>query len=612
MVRGQVEMIFILVLIIIGIVTIFYAFQSGLIGGPPAPPTEAESVKLSVEAFIQEGLQQVLDNVSRYGGYPERQYGGSVLFLDDLVPYWLASGQVTYPDLEASIIQGLSNWLTTYKASFEESLRNETRKNVTLGVPLVSGVSIKPNRIDVQVNLPTRVDGKEIPQPYEVGVDTKLGEIYEFAKKFVDWEKDERFLEYALLSSMALSPYEDGMRKVPFIVMASDCGDFIFKSWYDLKPAVEEVIRATLAGIYMPGKAPENVAGSTSYPKYTLPEFDGKDYSDLRVSFHLPDAFSLTYWSFQFKPNPILVFARPTPFGLCMPDAANVSYLVEFPAVVDIKDELTGNHFRFAVHVYIKDNKPAEWGAEGYVAEEQQAFCESASCLAEIRVKDEDGNPVPYTYLTFMSCPLGQTDESGTWSGVAPCGSGWIEAYRQGFDSYSEPAVSSELVSKEITLKKKRTVNLHVYEVVVQNLSQSRKYAIYPTSIFRLGEGHTDQVILALQPVNRTTMLQTFYLIEGHTIPVTLTAGPWTFWAYSLENGWLKGGAGWDLNITAGVTDLWLYAPYMYSWPSFQNQTEESLDMILTFTRLYEKCGLPLVSTQPVQVQPCEVGWEEV
>ncbi|MEM7822942.1 MAG: hypothetical protein QW703_01675 [Candidatus Aenigmatarchaeota archaeon] len=609
MVKGQVEIIFILAIVIVAVVVIFYAFQSGLIGGPPAPPTEVEAVKLSVKQFIKEGLEQIMENVTKYGGYTERPYGGSVLFLNDLVPYWLASGQTRYPELKASIIASLSNWIKTYKAEFEEILINETGKNITLGEPLISDVKIGPNRIDVQVTMPTTVNDKPVPQPYEVSYDTKLGEIYEFAKRFVEWEKDSRFFEYATLSTIALSPVENGVKKVPLYVVPMEC-EFIFKSWYDIRPAAEEAIKATLAGIYMPGKAPTNTMTRSAYPKYSLVQLDGKDYSDIDVSFHLPDDFALSSMNFQFRPNPIVAFSRPGLFGMCIPDFVNVSYMVRYPVVVDVKDTITGRHFRFAVDVYIKDNLPAEWGAEGYVSEAQQEICETASCIASVNVKDEDGKAISDASLMFMGCPIGQTDSNGRWYGIAPCGAGWINVYRQGYEPYSEGLQSSELIEKNITLRKLKTINVHVYELNVQNLTASKQYAIYPTGLYRLGEGHENVgVLLALAPIGRINYLQNMYYIKSFTSQIKATSGNWDVWINTQEGGLLKGGVGWNINIPKDAQELWIYAPYSMIWP--QNASEHS-SAALMISKLYEKCGISPVATTPQDIKACTVSWDEV
>ena len=431
MAKGQAEFAVIIGIVIVAAVVIIYAFPS--ITPRIMPPGKYDTFKASFESLVRDGAQDTMSKLSVYGGYLDNSSFqlGSVIFLGKEVPYWQYNGNVKFPDVKANLVQGVSGYLARNKEGFIQEMK---MSGLEIGEPKVSA-NVLAGKAIITVSMTTKIDGTNYPQPYTVEVQSRLGEIEEFSKAFAQYDKASRPLEYYTLSSMMISPMEGDAHSIPFFVSLTECGDYLFKGWYDLKPSVEGVVRATLAQTYMPGKAPLNTMMTSSSPKYALVPMNGKRYENLDVGFFVPDDFSLTPSEFQFSPDPISTSSKIIPLvGQCQSDPIYVNYYLTYPAIVRVKDPLTNNVFQFAVHVYIKDNKPGDWSGTGYETDAQKQICSNPQCLAQITVKSASGNPVDSASITFMGCSLGRTDSRGVLSVTAPCGIGPIQAYREGYE----------------------------------------------------------------------------------------------------------------------------------------------------------------------------------
>ena len=204
------------------------------------------------------------------------------------VPYWERQGQLLAPDVQANIANGIKGYIAGNKDSVSSSFGG---KEVVFGDPQVT-VNVLDSQISITVYMPTTVNGAQVPQPYVVSVPTKVGEVIEFSKALVQNQIQNRYIEYFLISSIMISPYDGPSQTVPTHIFLTKCGDFVFKSWFDIRPHMEEMIKTTLAHTYMPDKYPTNVEQTSGFAKYAIPELAGKKHFDLNVSFGVSDTFS--------------------------------------------------------------------------------------------------------------------------------------------------------------------------------------------------------------------------------------------------------------------------------------------------------------------------------
>ena len=482
MLKGQVEFIVILGLIVVGIVAMYYALPA--ITTPAAPPavaSEQQTVKESVNNFIKGGILETIRVLGKNGGYTFAQ-SNSVEYLGSKVPFWHYRGTQSIPNYQQNFALSLTEYLRANKDSLAESLAG---KGVTFGDPSVS-VNILNSQIIATVSMPTSVKEYPIAQPYSVTIQSNMGEVYDFAKKFVNVVGTQRYFEYFTMSTMMFSDIEDNVRKVPLFIFLSECGDVVFKTYEDVRPEVMNAVRTTLAHTYLPGKSPTNVASTTSYPKYVVPGVDGKPYTNIDVRFQLPDGFDLTEDNFQMDPDNIMMVAEPLgPTGICYAEPVYVRYYLNYPVVVDVKDPLTGNSLRFAFEVFIKDNGPADYGAVGYELP-APTYCDDPACIANIKVVNAEGGAVPGAMIKFMGCDY-RTDNAGVYQGLIPCGLGPAVVNTREYCKFSQSMSASDLYDATLTLKRKPVTNLYFHEVVVQNDSVNGQYIILPGDIRWLG-----------------------------------------------------------------------------------------------------------------------------
>jgi hypothetical protein len=613
MAKGQAEIVVIVGIVIVAAVVILYAVQSGIFVSsdvPAAVKQKYDSVKASFESLVRDGAQDTIRKLSTYGGYLDNSSFllGSEGFLGKEVPHWQYNGQVKYPNVQENFRTGLKDYINRNKDTVAEALR---MSGVVFGDAQVS-TNLMADRIVITVNMPTTIDGSSISKPYVVEVKSRLAEIAEFAKAFASYDKENRPLEYYTLSSMMISPIEQGVHIVPIFVFLTECGDYAFKSWWDVKPAMEDIIKATLANIYMPGKAPTNFMGSSSSPKYLLVPMNGKRYESLDVSFHLPDSFHLSQSSFRFSPDPISATATMIPMvGQCQSDPVYVNYYLSYPAIVRVKDPDTQNVFQFAISVLIKDNRPAEWSASGYQQDVQAQICANPQCTADISVKGSSGMPVDYASVSFMGCEIGRTDSQGMLRGPAPCGMGPLQIYKEGYEAYTKMESSDSMAGLAIRIVKTPAIRLRFYEVAVENVSLNGQYQVSSDGVGPVKEDQT--VYLSFYDMRNIKSYERSFSSRGGQIS-GMPAGSYVITGTLLSQGAELGAflSNYTLSESLDGKDLYIYLPSTMDYRLITD-TGQKAGATVALNNVLAGCGLGPVSLSEVKnFNGCSVGYNEV
>jgi hypothetical protein len=577
---------------------------------PASVKPKYDTVKASFESLVMDGAQDTIMRLSENGGYLDSSSFalGSANFLGKDVPYWQYNGQVKYPNVKDNFIQGLRDYISRNKDTITESLK---MSGLTMGEPQVSANFLN-DKIVITVNMPVTIDGYSIAKPYSINVQTRLNEIDEFSKAFAAYDASKRPFEYYTLSSIVISPIKQDVHSVPTFIFLTECGEYVFRSWWDIKPEMENVIKTTLANIYMPGKAPADYMRLSGSPKYTMVPMNGKNYENLDVNFHLPDGFELNQASFQFSPDPISVTSKIIPMvGQCQSDPVYVKYYVSYPVIVRVKDPDTQNVFQFALHVLIKDNKPGVWSESGYESDLQAQICSNPQCSADITLKDSSGMPVDYASIRFMGCELGQTGSQGTLKASAPCGLGPLEVYKQGYYSYSRMESSDRLSGLTVSLVKNPVINAHFYSVAVQNLSAAGRYAISQDAISVLESGQA--VYMNFYDMDNVNYYQRSYNSAGGQIS-GMPAGNYAVGGILLSGATELGAfvTNYDLLESLDGKDLYIYVP---DEPGYQGITDtaKKAGAMTTLGNVLAGCGLGPISDKEIKdFKGCSVGYNEV
>ncbi len=610
--KGQAELIILVGIIVVFVAVVFYTYQSSLFTAPVTP--ETENIRNTIENFIREGARDTLRTMYDYGGYLEAQ-PGSVIFLGKEIPYWQKSGQVSYPDVRQNLVQGVTSYLNENKDSLEAMLAG---KNVTLGTAYVSAV-ILGSQITLTVNMPTQYMEQSLQQPYVVTVPSKLGEIYEFSKGFAAQEATSRYFEYFTVSSMMISPFEGGVQAVPVVVLLTQCGEMVFKTWFDIKPGMEDVIKTTLAHTYMPGKSPLGVMHKTSFPKYMIPEIGNKAYEDLNISFHLPDDFELTQSNFQFTPNPISAFTEPVPMtSQCYSNPVYVKYAVNYPVIVRVKDSLTGDSFHFAIDVSIYDNAPRPWTSDttGYTPEVQQEICENQLCTASITVTDSSGAPVSGAEASFMGCPIGRTDSNGIVTASIPCGIGPLVIYKNRYQTFEQMMSSDHLEGTTISIEKIPVVNLNFYEVNIVNNTLTDEYWIRVGDVNMIDDITDETIHIIFYDLSTGETYERIYENRQATIR-HIPPGSYAVTAMlsSPDMAIMYGAVLTTLTITEDMDGgtLYVYLPYNFEFKDITDSVEKTVAS-RTLTAVLEECGIGPISSEQYDINnlPCKKAYSEI
>lgn len=586
--KGQVELVVILALLVV--ITVVVVTQMDMII-PSGETPDVRTVRESAEGLIRTAVHDTIDVMSDHGGYLSDSYQlGSVRIDGKDVPYWQYRGQVTVPDKSANLQTGVQAYLEANKDSLAAAL-----SEVSFGTPMVGPPSFSDDSITVTVTMPTTYRDAPISQPYIVTVPTHFGEIFEFSEGFAYYDANERPFEYYTLSSMMLSPLENGHQSIPFYEFFVGCGDHLFTSSWDIIPKVETTIEKTLYNTYMPGKAPLGTITTSPSPKYSLVPINNKEYQDIDPRFLLPDDFSLDHSNFRMTPDPATGIAEPIPLlGDCASrDALEFSYAINYPAIVSVNDPETGSVFRYAVDVYISDNQPAAWTASTPLDQDEDSICSEPSCILELDVEGSSGEPIQGATVGFMGCYLGKTDSTGYLATLAPCGAGTLAVDKNGYGSLLDSRTSAEL-SDTVTLLKRPQVNVLLYEVQVQDQG-SGQYMIYYNDD-AVKPVQNKRVYLTLR--DQDTFQEYAFYPPGPSFSMSnVPTGDYFVMVnlVSMDFQTQYGGMAYSYTLDEDTSELSIYIPYTQAFSSLATD-EERLSKIGDLTQVLDTCGIGPVS----------------
>jgi hypothetical protein len=597
--KGQVELIIVVAILVV--ISVVVVSQMNLMIAPAESP-DVRAVRESVENMIRSAALDTIATMSDNGGYlsPSDYQLDSVILNGKEVPFWQHSGSIAIPDKAANLQSGVQSYLDANKDSLLEILSGVTLGNPVVGVPVFAD-----DGITLTVTMPTTYNDAPVAQPYTVTVATHFGEIYEFSEGFARYEARERPLEYYTLSSMVLSPMENGHRSIPIYEILVECGDYLFATSWDIMPKVEATIRKTLANTYMPGKAPLNTIRVSSSPKYSLVPINSKEYQDLDVNFMLPDDFSLSPLNFRMVPDVLSGIAEVIPMaGGCMSrEPISAMYSIEYPAIVRVLDPETNNVFQYAVLVSIVNNLPSAWNFADEAEDLQKEVCSFPSCFLDIEVQDSSGDPVGSATVKYMDCYLGDTYSDGRISVPAPCGIGPLYIQKRGYGEYLESRDSGNLVGT-VTLYRLPQINVMLHEVIIQDFGGER-YMVYFGDVLTI-DGKRVQVSLRS---DQNFKEHSFFSSDSSFTASTIPPGGYivTGSLMSPDLATLEGAVVYSYTITEDTDTLHIYIPTNIGLSSIGNQTEQTLK-IGKYSEVLESCGIgPVTEVAYNQEEACEV-----
>jgi hypothetical protein len=289
-----------------------------------------------------------------------------------------------------------------------------------------SEVKIGENKVEINLKMPLAMEKGEdqiVVNTHKISVKSKLGSLYEDARKIYDYEQDSLFLENYGVDILRLYAPVDGVELTcaPLVWTAGE----VFE---ELQGAIEA----------------NTLALKVKNGAYTLNKPEDK-YFVLDVSTE-NDVFFLNSrnWSYSFEVDPSegsALIAKPVGnqqgmnvLGFCYVPYHFV-YNMKYPVLVQIMfgEEI----FQFPFAVVIQGNKPREALDVTAIESSLPEICEHANTEIGVNVYDNNVFPVEaeVSYDCFgRTCRIGKTSTQETFYGMFPqCANGQLIVTAEGF-----------------------------------------------------------------------------------------------------------------------------------------------------------------------------------
>jgi hypothetical protein len=471
--KSQVEFILIVGIMVILIIIAIFVLMLTIVTPPKDTgiSEEIKTIKDSVTNLVKTGAYEKLQIVYNQGGYSDTSLlsinpSQKIKFGGLEIPLWQGCNDISIPNINYEIGKSIEEYL---KKELKPKMEFYGKKvNFDLTEMNVS-VTIVKDKVNIEVNLPSRVENYTIPQPYSISMPSKLYDIKNFAKDFVNDTNKSRFFETLTVASMIESNPESG-NWLPVSGVRIGCGNTLHKTRSELKPAMNAIIEYTVTHTAW---NIETIRLAMN-PFYPINETGGNRY-DMEVTFHYPEEWYADTDrfddNFAFSPDPLIVIPKPVvplvPFCIA---SYGVSYSVQYPVVISVKDPILNHWFKFAVFVSIKDNQPSNCSAQLFSGEtESTQMCDAnALCKISLNVKNSTGDPIKDASVMFYICSLGRTNSNGTVSGNVPCMASELKVFKEEYKSYGNFLAANQIKDFNITmLKRIENLTFHYYGVPI-------------------------------------------------------------------------------------------------------------------------------------------------
>ncbi len=465
--RGQVTIFIIVAVIIVASVGGYFllrdSFETQVVSPNLAPVYNAFLSCLEENTLVGVGI---LESAGGYIELPEFESGSAYMpfssqlnFLGNPIPYWyyVSGNNVVKEQIPSK--KSMEDQLAGYIESQVNDcvLEDYFEQGFEISVDQEAEVSVSIEDEEVEVNLRMNLGiGKAeetvVVRNHNVVVKTRLGILYESARKIYDYEQDTLFLETYGIDTMRLYAPVDGVELTcaPMIWNA----DEIFE---DLKGAIE----ANTLALRSRGTDSDLTAKENQYFVLDLPVEE-----DVRF-------LNSKNWTYSYEVNPsdgVVLSANPmgnqpgmAALGFCYVPYHFV-YNINYPVLVQVyADE---EIFQFPMAVVIKGNKPREALEFDSISVPESNLCEYKNTEVSVGTYDNYLNPIDAN-ISFQcfgeSCAIGQS-EDGILEDLFPqCTNGFVVAEAEGFKRTKEyfsttssnhvDIILSKLYEKQVNLK---------------------------------------------------------------------------------------------------------------------------------------------------------------
>ena len=408
--KGQITIFIIIGLIILIAIGAYLYYKSFAIGEPEIITQETEPVRNFVEQCIEDAAKEGISILGFNGGYiyfPEEidKNPKSYLMASPIInlknPYWWYDGITAIPTedfIKGQIASYVKNELKDCIGGFEGF--NEEFNVRELG-EITTFAQLDENDVAVKVKYPLLVKNKlnntqvKLKSDYNVKIPVRLKQTYELAKKIMETENLEWFLEEKTIDLMAMDD------EIPITGVEVTCDKKVCevpKVRGKLKRLLEvnlPYIRIKNTGydenVYIPNPFSETDKFNESYYFYHYVwDVGALEDKNIHASFSYDQNWPMDFYA---RPNDGLLLKSNAQKGqemlswFCL-HMWHFTYDVNYPVKVTISDDKTEEHesyaFSFAFKVNLDHNKPARYNSaatmfEGAEKLSDEEFCNDVS-----------------------------------------------------------------------------------------------------------------------------------------------------------------------------------------------------------------------------------------
>ena len=500
--RGQITIFIIISVILVAVVIGFFMFRGSLF--ITKIPASIEPVYTTFLACLEEDALIGIDILGSQAGYislpdfesgsPYMPFSSQLDFLGNQIPYWY---YVSGNNIQKEQVPSKKKMQTQLEEFIEDQIRGcvfdryyEQGFEINQGEPQAE-VTIKDNSVEVNLNLNldvTKAEDIALIKNHKISVKSKLGTLYDSARKIYEHEQKSLFLENYAIDTLRLYAPVDGVEMTcsPMVWSADEVFD-------DLGEAIEANTLAlkTKGGSYSLNKK-EN-------------EYFIEDISvDSEVRF-----INSKNWPNTFEVAPSeenVLIAKPVGnqqglgiLGFCYVPYHFV-YSIKYPVLVQVYegDEI----FQFPMAVVVQGNKPRKALEVNAVIIDDPELCKYKNILVNVEVYDTNLNPVEadISYECFgTTCQIGKTSSGFLSKEFPQCANGYIIAKAEGFEAAKYLYSTTNSGNVDVILNKLYEIGIDLKldgehygdEAIINFISETfSKTIVYPEKkIVSLSEG---------------------------------------------------------------------------------------------------------------------------
>ncbi|MEK9184649.1 MAG: hypothetical protein AAB866_00600, partial [Patescibacteria group bacterium] len=376
-------------------------------------------------------------------------------FLGTPVPYWYyISGNKIQKEQVPSINemeQQLENYIEEEIVKCDLTQRYNEGFEVELGEPKAT-VKISDGKVNVNLNFQMSVKKGEdsaVIKSYQVEINSKFGNFYNYAKKIYSNERQNKFLETYGVDVLRLYAPVDGVE--------FSCSPKIW-SQNDVKTKLAEALEVNTQTIKIKG---DYYSLASKENKYFIQDV-GEDANDKNVNFIYSKGWP-TKIEIYPDDDPMIAETIGNQQGLGVLGFCYASYHfvydLAYPVLIQVYDE--EELFQFPVAVVINKNLPIEGAIGEEVNPLENQLCKYMNQEMDVSTYDNELQPVE-SNIDFeclgMRCSVGKTELTegkASFNGMFPkCVNGYVSAKADGYVTKRVMQSTNEYGSVDIILDK--------------------------------------------------------------------------------------------------------------------------------------------------------------